>query len=93
MPARLMPFAPFDFACSTISGASAAATIIIESVGSWPWTIIFTSSGFNTPRFTFAFTGAGVPNNISDISVASIAPPHPSVRDVFKALVSIESGS
>ncbi len=93
MPARLMPAAPFSCAYLMTSGSWAAATIISERVGSWPWMMMLTSSSLRTPKLAWDITGLGVPNRMSDRSVASMEPPHPSPNAVRSAWSKICSAS
>ena len=86
MPTTLMPFAPCFSARASISGSCAAATIISDSVGSWPWTMMLTWSSLSTPRLASERMGVGVPKSTSDSSVAIIEPPQPSAMEVRKPL-------
>jgi len=78
IPATLMPTAPCFLARSTISGSAAAATIISESSGSWPCTMMLTLLDSRTPRLASEKVGVGVPKRTSCSSVAIIEPPQPS---------------
>ncbi len=82
IPDRFTPLAPAALAYSIISGSCEAATIISLRVGSCPCTTTLTMSSFKTPRFACPRIGAGVPNRISETSVAIKLPPHPSVIEV-----------
>ena len=70
-----------------------AATSTSERVGSWPWTMMFTSSAFSTPRFARDRSGLGSPNRMSETSVAIIEPPQPSASAVRAAAISRCSAS
>ena len=85
MPPRVMPLAPLLLAYSIISGSWAASTISSESVGSWPWMMMLTSSSFRTPRLDSLVSGLGVPQMMSERSVASMEPPQPAARHMRMA--------
>ena len=74
MPASCTPLAPTFAHSAWTSGNCEAATMASESVGSWPWTTMFTSSSLNTPVLNVPRIGMGVPNMMSCRSVAMQRP-------------------